>query len=145
MRIRRDRLRELRRLRGMTQSQLAAVLGCSRGAVSTWETTGRLPLPERLQALCVFFGVSVRELVEAEESEFVTLRGLRIAAGMRMKDIAAVLKVCPPTYCDVETGRQKIPVRWVTPLSNAYGVPPETVIGLAPSRAKGETGGASGG
>ncbi|MGN9821918.1 helix-turn-helix transcriptional regulator [Streptomyces sp. SD11] len=121
MRIRRERLRHLRRKRGLTQSQLAALLGCSRSAVSTWETTGRLPLPNRLQHLASVLGVPVSDLIEQEES--FSLRSLRIGAGLLQKDVARLIKVTKSTYCHVERGRQSVPPRWLPILSALFGVP----------------------
>ena len=127
MRIRRERLRELRKERGMTQEVLAAAVGCSRAAVSTWETTGRLPHPKRLQLLADVLGVSVFELLDDWSSS--TLRCLRAAAGMLQRDVAGLLNVTPSTYCDVETGRQNLPDRWVPVLASTFGVPSEVVRG----------------
>jgi transcriptional regulator with XRE-family HTH domain len=134
VRIRRERLRHLRRTRGMTQSQLAAFLGCSRGAVSTWETTGRLPRPLRLQQLASALGVPVSELVE--EGESFSLRSLRIRAGLLQQDVARLLKVTKSTYCHVERGRQRVPPRWFPILSDTFGVPTEwlrSLKGFAPT------------
>ncbi|MEU6467485.1 helix-turn-helix transcriptional regulator [Streptomyces sp. NPDC046976] len=128
MRIRRERLRHLRRKRGMTQRQLAADLGCSRAAVSTWETTGRLPRPDRLQLLAHVLGVPVAELIEDGES--LSLASLRLTAGMLAKDVARVLKVSKSTYSHVERGRQKVPPRWFPILSRTFGVPPELLTSL---------------
>lgn len=128
MRIRRERLRHLRRKRGMTQSQLATALGCSRAAVSTWETTGRLPRPDRLQLLANVLGVPVAELVD--DGDALSLVSLRLAAGMLAKDVARVLKVSSSTYCHVERGRQKVPPRWFPILSRAFGVPAELFASL---------------
>ncbi|MFB7012296.1 MULTISPECIES: helix-turn-helix transcriptional regulator [unclassified Streptomyces] len=123
MRIRRDLLRKLRKERGMTQYQLADALGCSRAAVSTWETTGRLPRPKRLQLLADFFGIPVCELIE--DGEALSLISLRLAAGLLAKDVARALRVAKSTYCHVERGRQKVPARWLPILSRTFGVPVE--------------------
>ncbi|MFI7142858.1 helix-turn-helix domain-containing protein [Streptomyces massasporeus] len=138
VRIRRERLRELRESRDMTQSRLAAALGCSRAAVSTWETTGRLPHPKRLHRLADVLGVPVWEFLDGCSSS--TLRCLRTAAGMLQRDVAGLLNVATSTYCDVETGRQNLPDRWVPILATAYGVPPEIVRGqpLASSQENGD-------
>ncbi|TLQ38866.1 helix-turn-helix transcriptional regulator [Streptomyces marianii] len=108
----------------MTQSQLATALGCSRGAVSTWETTGRLPRPNRLQLLANVLGVPVSELIE--EGESLSLHSLRLAAGMLQKDVARILKVTKSTYCKVERGRQNVPSRWFPILARTFGVPAES-------------------
>ncbi|MGW5336190.1 helix-turn-helix domain-containing protein [Streptomyces bauhiniae] len=139
MRIRRDRLRLLRQKRGMTQSQLASALNCSRAAVSTWETTGRLPRPDRLQLLAEFFGVSVRYLIEDEDSH--SLATLRLTAGMLAKDVARMLKVSSSTYCHVERGRQKVPVRWFPILSRAFGIPSELLRPLLDKSSSPKAGG----
>ncbi|MET9183264.1 helix-turn-helix transcriptional regulator [Kitasatospora aureofaciens] len=132
MRIRRGRLRELRGQRGMTQAQVAEMLGCSRSAVSMWETTGRPPRPSRLKRLADLFGVSVREIVDY--GILPTLRDLRVAAGMRQADIARRLHVQTSTYCDVETGRQNIPARWVPVLSVELRVSTHFLTSLRVSR-----------
>lgn len=107
----------------MTQSQLADALGCSRAAVSTWETTGRLPRPDRLQLLTDILDVPMSDLIEDGES--FSLVSLRLTAGMLAKDVARILKVSNSTYCHVERGRQKVPPRWFPILSKAFGVPSE--------------------
>ncbi|MFK0296632.1 helix-turn-helix transcriptional regulator [Streptomyces sp. NPDC090442] len=123
MRIRRERLRHLRRKRGLTQGQLAVALGCSRAAVSTWETTGRLPRPHRLQLLANVLGVPVVQLIEGSEAP--SLLSLRLSAGMLAKDVARKLRVTNSTYSHVERGRQKVPARWLPVLSKTFGVPVE--------------------
>ncbi|MGO4417248.1 helix-turn-helix domain-containing protein [Streptomyces sp. MCAF7] len=124
-------LRELRLRRGLTQGQLAAALGCSRAAVSTWETGRGLPRPERLRQLAEFFGVSVAELVECDGP--LTLKGLRAAAGLQQRAAAEILKVRPSTYCDVENGRQNLPPRWVPILAAALNVPEDMIQDLTPA------------
>ncbi|MFD4535585.1 helix-turn-helix domain-containing protein [Kitasatospora sp. NPDC058397] len=129
MRIRRERLRELRARLGMTQEQVARILDCSRSAVSTWETTGRLPRPGRLRRLAELMDVPVRELLIASNSS--TLRQMRTAAGLRQMDVAALLHIKSSTYCDVEKGRQKLPHRWIPVLSGAFGVSHERLTALS--------------
>ncbi|MEU9279510.1 helix-turn-helix transcriptional regulator [Streptomyces sp. NPDC048341] len=128
VRIRRVHLRKLRLSRGWTQDELAVRVGCSRSAVSTWETTGRPPTPNRLQRLASVFGVPVGHLIESGHSSI--LRCLRTSAGLLQRDVASLLKVCASTYCDVETGRQDVPPRWVPILSERYDVAPEVIRGL---------------
>ncbi|MBK6015800.1 helix-turn-helix transcriptional regulator [Streptomyces sp. MBT53] len=138
MRIRRGRLRKLRLSRGWTQGELAVQVGCSRSAVSTWETTGRPPRPNRLQRLARVFGVPVGYLIESGHSSI--LRRLRTSAGLLQRDVARLLKVCASTYCDVETGRQEVPERWVPILSERYDVAPDIIRGL-PVRDESNNGG----
>ncbi|WP_443080719.1 helix-turn-helix domain-containing protein [Streptomyces sp. PTD5-9] len=139
MRIRRDLLRKLRKERGMTQCQLADALGCSRAAVSTWETTGRLPRPKRLQLLADFFDIPVCELIEDGES--LSLVSLRLAAGLLAKDVARALRVTKSTYCHVERGRQKVPTRWFPILSRTLGVPADLFKSLHQKSSSPKSGG----
>ncbi|MFH9355154.1 helix-turn-helix transcriptional regulator [Kitasatospora sp. NPDC017646] len=121
MRIRRGRLRELRTQRGMTQAQVARLIGCSRSTVSTWETTGNSPRPSRLRRLADVLGVPVQEI--ADFGLLPSLREMRVSAGLRQADIARRLRVQKSTYCDVETGRQRVPLRWFPVLSAELRVP----------------------
>ncbi|MFJ9427865.1 helix-turn-helix domain-containing protein [Streptomyces sp. NPDC101249] len=134
MRIRRERLRELRARRQMTQLDLADALGCSRAAVSTWETTGHPPRPATLRTLAELLGVTVFDLIEVD---FLDLKVMRSVAGMRQCDIASLLGVLTSTYCDVETGRRDLPGRWVPIISRAFAVPLSLVRGLSPNAQKG--------
>ncbi|MFI1890486.1 helix-turn-helix transcriptional regulator [Streptomyces jumonjinensis] len=125
MRLRRERLRELRRALNLTQEQIADAVGCARSTVSTWETAGNMPRPAVLRHLAEFLGTTVNDLTV--QSAPSSLRALRVAAGMRQVDIARMLGVGTPTYCDVETGRQGIPSRWIPALALALGVLPDTL------------------
>ncbi|MFI5867755.1 helix-turn-helix domain-containing protein [Streptomyces sp. NPDC051546] len=140
MRIRRERLRELRTRRQMTQDDLASVLDISRAAVSTWETTGRFPRPATMRRLALCLGVPAFDLIEAD---VLTLRVLRMVSGMRQRDIALLLGVVPTTYCDVERGRRTLPQHWIPVLSKAFGVPPRNIRNLSehhPKKDGGDTG-----
>ncbi|MFD4217544.1 helix-turn-helix domain-containing protein [Streptomyces sindenensis] len=139
MRIRRERLRELRHGLGLTQSQVARALGCSRSAVSTLETKGRAPSPKRLNDLSIFYGVPISELVHEEEA--VTLRSLRRRAGVLMREAAEALGVGTSTYCDVETRRQRLPKRWIPILSERFGVTSDDLHRLPDERSPKKEGG----
>lgn len=63
-----ERLIHLRKIRNITQQDLAKSLKVSRGAVSMWEINQRTPDPETLQKLADFFGCSVDYLLGRNES-----------------------------------------------------------------------------
>lgn len=120
IRLRGARLRQLRIRCGFrTQGALAAVLGCARSTVATWEASASIPRPDMLVKLCALLCVPVSELIE--ECGGPSLRSLRAAAGLRQVDMAGFLKITPSAYCDVETGRQAIPERWFPVLSSVFG------------------------
>jgi transcriptional regulator with XRE-family HTH domain len=57
------RLRELRTARGLTQANLAGVLGVNKRTILRWEAGDQDPNLTDLRRLAVYFGVSVAELV----------------------------------------------------------------------------------
>lgn len=56
-------LTDLRTQRGLSQSELGAIVGVSNKAISKWENGEALPRLERLKKLADYFGVPVEELV----------------------------------------------------------------------------------
>ncbi len=50
-----ERIKQLRKEHGMTQTALAERLGVTKGTVSTWETNSRTPGFETLDELCSLF------------------------------------------------------------------------------------------
>jgi transcriptional regulator with XRE-family HTH domain len=58
------RLNRLRRERGLTLAEVAAVLGVSKPTVWAWEKGKAKPLPERLDSIAAALGVSSEELAD---------------------------------------------------------------------------------
>ena len=58
-----QRLKELRKLRGLSQSALARDLGLSQQAVCKWETGRSTPDPQTLAELAAYFHVSADHLL----------------------------------------------------------------------------------
>jgi len=61
-----ERVQELRKVKGLSQEQLADVLGVSRQAVSKWESGQSLPDVERLIAMSTLFEVTVDYILKGE-------------------------------------------------------------------------------
>lgn len=64
MKFKRELLRELRKEKGFTHPQLAALIGVHTSAISGWETGGRSPKAENIQAIAGVFGVKPEELID---------------------------------------------------------------------------------
>ncbi|MBQ1515690.1 MAG: helix-turn-helix domain-containing protein, partial [Lachnospiraceae bacterium] len=62
-----EKLQKLRKDRGLTQEELAEALYVSRAAVSKWESGRGYPGIDSLKELSRFFGVTVDELLGADE------------------------------------------------------------------------------
>ena len=54
-----ERIKELRKKNGMTQTDLAKKLGVTKGTISTWETGSRSPSFEVIDELCDMFRASM--------------------------------------------------------------------------------------
>jgi transcriptional regulator with XRE-family HTH domain len=61
-----DRIQELRKRKGLSQEQLADVLGVSRQAVSKWESGQSLPEIEKLIAMSALFEATVDYILKGE-------------------------------------------------------------------------------
>lgn len=59
-----NRLVELRRKKGLSQEELADLLGVSRQAVSKWERAEASPDTDNLICLAKIYGVSLDELLD---------------------------------------------------------------------------------
>ena len=64
-----SRLRLMRRIRLLTQMELAEKLGVSVSAVSQWEKGVSYPLPTHLQGLCNVLGVSPKFMLAGEDEK----------------------------------------------------------------------------
>lgn len=77
-----DYLYEKRRQAGLSQRQVAALLGMSDKAVSKWETGRAKPTTNALRKLAALYGVSVEELINArEENRSVKITKIVITGG----------------------------------------------------------------
>lgn len=63
-----EKLLELRKQNGLTQEQLASALYVSRTAISKWESGRGYPNIDSLRAIAKFFGVTLDELLSADEA-----------------------------------------------------------------------------
>ncbi len=61
-----EKIRELRRAKGLSQEELADKLNVSRQAVSKWETGAAVPTTETLVELADYFGVSLDFLLRGD-------------------------------------------------------------------------------
>ena len=62
-----EKLQQLRKQKGLTQEELAAVLYVSRTAVSKWESGRGYPNIDSLKVIAKFFSVTIDDLLSSEE------------------------------------------------------------------------------
>lgn len=63
------RLKELRKAKGLTQTDLAKELGMSKGCYNRYETGSRQPSIEALQQLAQYHGISIDYLINGKISD----------------------------------------------------------------------------
>lgn len=83
-------LRHFREARGLTQYELADILGCYQHHLSRWENGGRVPRPETLARLSAALGVPVAAFWDVEHARIVVERQRQRGGSRR--------KVPPPLY-----------------------------------------------
>ena len=62
------KLAELRKLRGLTQKELADRIGVTQSAVASWETRQIYPTVKKLIQMAEIFGCTVDELIKKEDT-----------------------------------------------------------------------------
>ena len=101
-----EKLQTLRKNKGMTQDELASLIYVSRTAVSKWESGRGYPSIESLRAISKTFGVTVDELISADEvlslaEEDGRRRERRISdLVLGVSDIAGVLLLFLPLFAN---------------------------------------------
>jgi transcriptional regulator with XRE-family HTH domain len=63
-----DNLKQLRKEKGMTQTQFASEFNIATGTIAMWETGKRIPDTETLKKIARFFNVSIDFLLDNEKS-----------------------------------------------------------------------------
>ena len=61
------KIKELRKVQGLSQGELGEKLGTTQKVISDYETEKTSPPPQRLPVIAKFFGVSVDELLDGDE------------------------------------------------------------------------------
>lgn len=82
-----DRIKLLRESAGVTQAELARILGLSRSGVNAWEMGLSIPSTQYVVELAKSFHVSTDYLLGMEETSTISIKGLT------QKQVSAVLDV----------------------------------------------------
>lgn len=72
-----DKLKELRKRKGITQEELANSIFVSRSVIAKYESGNVMPTQENAEKLAVFFGVKLSYLIDEEEQVKMTLTELK--------------------------------------------------------------------
>ena len=71
-----ENLKNLRKIKGITQTQFAAEFNISSGTIAMWETGKRMPDSETLKRIAQYFNVSIDYLLDNEKSPSEESEGL---------------------------------------------------------------------
>lgn len=66
-----NRIRRLRKERGLTMVELGKIVEAPQSAISNWEKGDNLPNPERLTKLSTVFNITVDELLHGNKEQFI--------------------------------------------------------------------------
>ena len=89
-----EKLQELRKLKGLTQEELAEILFVSRTAVSKWESGRGVPNIESLKAISQYFSVSIDDLLSSEQLLFLAEKDQKAKEGHIRDMIFGLLDCC---------------------------------------------------
>lgn len=102
-----ERLKTLRKAKGLSQEKVAEIIGVSRQAVTKWEVGQSAPSSENLLALAALFNTSLDELV-AENVVNKKKTNLILRANLTMLPIAfqtGALHACTQSYTYIDGQR----------------------------------------
>lgn len=85
-------IRELRIKRGLTQVELASILGVSKSVISSYENGVHLPPYDILIRLSKLFGVSCDYLIGVSETDYISTDGLTETQIQAIKNIVEELR-----------------------------------------------------
>ena len=108
-----NRLKELRKEKGLSQKALANELGVHYRTLQNWENGESQIKPEKAEKLANFFGVSIAHLLGYEDNDFEKanqnrLKELRKEKALTQADLAELLEVTKLTISNWENGVSSI-------------------------------------
>lgn len=96
-----EKIRELRRTKGLSQEELADKLNVSRQAVSKWETSAAVPTTETLIELADCFGVSLDYLLRDDCSHKQSKRPPEPKKRSAARRTLGILLICAAVFAVV--------------------------------------------
>ena len=131
-----DKLKELRRQKGVTQEQLAKIIGVERSAVGQYEgKRAVIPSDPVKMKIAEFFGVTVDYLLQEEPVQLndrmfkLRLKQLREEMGISQAALATLLGVAQSTVGMWENGKNNPSHAKLEQLSNLFGVTADYLMG----------------
>lgn len=140
-----EKLKVLRKEKGLTQKNLSNMLNISQGAYANWENGKREPNFEKLSMLACIFDVSIDillsknleisketylKLKEEKKNLFsVRLKELRLQHGFSQEELAEKIGIKRNSYSDWENGKCKPNYEKLEKIADFFGVSLDWLFG----------------
>lgn len=120
-----SRITELRRIKNVTQSELARAIGVSVVAVSKWETGKTSPSANSLEKMAVFFNCDKEEIMNwRTDSSENKIRELREKSGMTQREFAVAIGADYATVNRWEKGKTNPSEEYVQKIAKIFDCDP---------------------
>ena len=104
-------LKALRKEKGLTQEQLAEMLGVTNRSVSRWETGANLPDIDVIITLSEFYNVDIRDLLEGENRKAEQLHQEGRISDMKAQDKELIIKAAEYGSDKAKASARRSPLR----------------------------------
>lgn len=88
-----DKLKELRKKKGVTQAQLADAIYVSRSLIAKFETGASYPNKDTLEKIALYFGISVSELIGTDETVLIAVENKNLTQRIEFWSLVVILAV----------------------------------------------------
>ena len=95
-----DKLKDLRKKKGITQAELAEQIFVSRSLIAKYETGAVFPNRETLEKIALYFNVPITDLIEQDEATLVALEAKDISEKINTISLIVILSLMA-IYCIV--------------------------------------------
>ena len=85
-----DKLKGLRKRKGITQAELAEEIFVSRSLIAKYETGAAFPNKETLERIALYFNVPASDLIERDETALKTIEAKDISEKINVTSLAIV-------------------------------------------------------
>lgn len=117
-----DKLKDLRKKKGVTQAELAKEIFVSRSLIAKYETGVAFPNRETLEKIALYFNVPISELIEQDEATLVAVDAKDLSEKINVVSLIVVLAIMT-IYCIMVFIPFLMGKRYVYPISPGQNHP----------------------
>lgn len=132
-----ERLKELRKEKGITQIQFANDFHIANGTIGMWESGRREPDFETARRIADYFGTTVDYLLGRDEKKLIpevevvgmNIKELREQEGVSQKQLAEAVRLAQNTLSQFETGKREPDLSTTQRIADYFGVSVDYLLG----------------